>query len=306
MNTKRLILILLPVLMMLSVGLVALYFVMYGLPGGEGRLERHVRMWKRGDFKGYERVFSNPERFEEVILLNYLKGEFTLSCEVSQGKLLCEGFTPMILKEEGGKYRILSFVYAVDSSFSLSLMNKRVPDWRSKVKVMGYYKALEVCVGQIRGRTSLDSLYLEKKAYENDLKVLDRLEGRELNARFYEIFEERFLSGHTCLEGGDFLSAHRKFSRVVGVKDKVLARLSSHRSRVEGAIKALSEELGKRLKASRDPLAMAFYKRGLEYYSKGDLESARIFFKRALKIEPDFEQARKALERVQSLLEKGF
>ena len=300
-------------LIVLGAGGVALYFVIYGSPSlsvggvvvGEDPLERALDRWRMGEFRGYDRLFHNPGRFEEVLFLNFLRGNLTLSCDLSEGYLKCDGFAPIRVKRRGSRYEIVSsLIYLTDSSSSLGRRRKRLADWVSKLKNMPYYDALEVCVGQMRDRTEADSLYLERKAYENDTLVLSKLRGVRMNVRFYELFEDRMLDGHVCLPYTDVLSAHRRFRRFVRAEEEE-PDIGRHLRRKREALKKVTRELEERLVSMHDPLALAFYKRGLQYYSKGDLESARIFFKKALKIDPKFEQAKKALERVELLIERG-
>ena len=302
------------VLLLLTFGAggVALYFVMYGPPSlsvggvvvGEDPLERAVDRWRMGEFKGYGRLFHNPGRFEEVLFLNFLRGNLTLSCGLSEGYLKCDGFAPIRVKRRGSKYEIVSsLIYLTDSSSSLGRRRKRLADWVSKLKNMPYYDALEVCVGQMRDRTEADSLYLEMKAYERDTLVLSKLAGRPLNARFYELFVDRMVEGHVCLTYGEVREAMERFGRYVKAPE-VEGKLSLHLERKRRELKEVSEKLEKTLERGHDPLALAFYKRGLQAYSEGDLESARMFFKKALKIEPGFEQAKRSLEKVEALIEQ--
>jgi tetratricopeptide (TPR) repeat protein len=69
-------------------------------------------------------------------------------------------------------------------------------------------------------------------------------------------------------------------------------------------LKEVEKKLEVAVKSSPDPLAEAFYKRGLDYFSKGDYKNAEIFFSRALKVDPNHEKAREALERVRRALGK--
>ncbi len=299
-------------LALFGAGGVALYFVIYGPPSlsvggivvGEDPLERALERWRRGEFEGYERVFHNPGRFEEVLFLNFLRGSLTLPCELSGGYLKCDGFAPIRVKRRGSKYEIVSgLIYLTDSSHSLGRRRKRLADWVSKLKNMSYYDALEVCVGQIRDRTPTDSLYLERKAYENDTLVLAKLKGVRMNVRFYELLKDRMIDGHVCLPYTAVLSAHRRFKRFVKAEEE-RPEVEIHLNRKRKALSKVTRELEERLASMRDPLALAFYKRGLQYYSEGDLESARIFFRKALKIDPNFKEAKKALERVEVLIER--
>jgi len=295
----------------------ASYFVIYGIPSigtefiplpsaGYDRLERAIGKWRKGEFTGYEKVFVNPERFEEVLFLNFLRGRFTLGCEIENGNLLCDGFSPIRVKQRGRKYEIVSTsIYLIDSTGSLGRKRRSLADWISKLKSTDYYGALEICVGQIRDRSPTDSLYLEMKALERDTVVLSRLKDRQLNFRFYEIFEDRMVEGHICLPFEEIWNAHRRFDRYVDAQKGKVSRIKTHLTRKRGDLKEVVKKLEETLEKLHDPLALAFYKRGLQYYSEGDLESARIFFRKALKIEPDFEQARKSLERVEALIESG-
>ncbi len=315
---KWLVAVILFVVLLLFVGIGAIsYFVIYGVPSvgtdllpisssGSDRLERAVKKWRKGEFDGYDRVFVNPERFEEVLFLNFVRGRLTLGCEVEDGNLLCNGFSPIRVKRRGSKYEIVSTsIYLVDSTGSLGKRRKSLADWISKLKNTDYYGALEICVGQIRDRSPTDSLYLEMKALERDTVVLSRLKDKELNFRFYEIFEDRMVEGHICLPFEEIWNAHRRFDSYVDAQKGKVSRIKTHLVRKRGELKEVVRKLEETLEKLHDPLALAFYKRGLQYYSEGDLESARIFFRKALKIEPEFEQARKSLERVEALIESG-
>ncbi|NPA79578.1 MAG: tetratricopeptide repeat protein [Thermotogae bacterium] len=302
--------------LLLTLGLVGLlilgavvgtYLVVYGprVPkSGDGGLEGHLRRWRMGDFSGYETLFSNPERFEEMLMLTFMRGDFTLKCHLEGRRLLCGGFAPISLREEGGRYEITSEIYLSDSTSPFGKLRRRLADWPSKLRNLTYYEALEVCVGQRRERTEIDSLYLEMRAYENDTTVLSEMDGERFNARFLEIFYDRFLTGHVCLRPPEIEAAHGEFSKVVKARE-VPANLSEERRERERAVREVERRLEERLASRRDPMALAFYKRGLQAYSQGDLESARIFFKKALEIDPNFSMAKRNLEKVEELIGKN-
>jgi len=286
---------------------VVLYSFLYEkipVPVVKDPLKEALKRWRYGEFKGYEDIFINPERFEEILFLNFLKGNLSLRCNFEGMRLNCKGFNPIRLRKIGDRYRILNtYIYLNDTSGSLGDLRKNLSDWLSKVKLLGYYRSLEVCVGQLRDRTEADSLYLEKKAYENDITVLEKLNGLNMNVRFYEIFKKRVLHGHVCLGFEDVKSAHDRFSRFVRTEDRKV-NLRMEIKKRDAKVFQLERQLAKKLESLTDPLALAFYKRGLEYYAKGDLESARIFFKKALKIQPNFERAEKALHEVENLINR--
>jgi len=134
------------------------------------------------------------------------------------------------------------------------------------LKSTDYYGALEICVGQIRDRSPTDSLYLEMKALERDTVVLSRLKDRQLNFRFYEIFEDRMVEGHICLPFEEIWNAHRRFDRYVDAQKGKVSRIKTHLTRKRGDLKEVVKKLEETLEKLHDPLALAFYKRGLQHY----------------------------------------
>ncbi len=299
----RYVLIVLTFVWFIVIGGFTVWFVGFRNGKQQSGIGKILMKWRKGDFKDYKKTVINHEKFEEILFLNSLLGRSTLRCEYDGNTLTCEGFSPIRIRKYPSSLKILGDIYLLDTS--KSLLKKRLIDWKSKIHSLSHYDALQLCVKQIRNYSEIDSLYLEKLALENDIKFWKSVKDRKINGRFFEIFKRRFSDGHICINHHKFLFAERIFSKSVkspkiSVKDyaeREIKRLNSY-------VKIINDKISLSLKNSYDPLAEAFYKRGLEYVAKGDYHSARIYFERALKVDPRHQKAKEALERVRRVLSK--
>ncbi len=270
-----------------------IYWLTFSGKREKGEIQRVLEGWKLGDFEGYRNVVINYEKFEEILFLNSLLGKSTLRCSLNSDTLFCEGFLPIPVKVFPSSIEILGKAYLFENP----------KDWESKIKNRTYYDALQLCAGQFRENSKADSLYLEKTCIDRDIKFWRSVMDRKANAKFLEFLLKRKGFGYVCLDKNTFVSADIIFSRVINSPKVDLNKTAEREIKVlEARLKDIEKKLEIELSSSPDPLAEAFYRRGLEYFSKGDYKKAEIFFSRALKVDPNHAKAKEALERVRRAL----
>ena len=281
------------VLLILALGI--LYWLKFFRRDNEDGIQRVLEAWKIGNFEGYRNAVINREKFEEMLFLNSLLGRKTLNCTLNLDTLHCEGFLPIPVKVFPSSIEILGKIY----------LSEDPKDWESKLKNRTYYEALQLCAGQLREKSKVDSLYLEKTCAEGDIKFWKSVSDRKANAKFLEFLLRRKGFGYVCLDKNTFIRGEMIFSKAVSSPKVDISEISKREIRVlEARLKELEGKLELAVNSSIDPLAEAFYKRGLEYFAKGDYKNAEIFFARALKVDPKHEKAKEALARVRRALGK--
>jgi tetratricopeptide (TPR) repeat protein len=289
---KKLVIFLVPLIL---VGFGVFYWLNFMGKGENEGIIKIFESWKLGDFREYKNSVINYGKFEEMLFLNSLLGRTKLRCSINLDTLYCEGFLPVPVKVFPSSIEILGDVYLAENP----------KDWKSMVKKGNYYGALQLCAGQFRGPSKADSLYLEKTCIEKDINFWRSVSDRKANAKFLEILLKRRGFGYVCLDKNTFLSAEIIFSRAVSSPKVELSKTADREVKIlEARLKDVEKKLEVAVKSSPDPLAEAFYRRGLDYFSKGDYKNAEIFFNRALKVDPNHEKAREALERVRRALGK--
>ncbi len=266
-------------------------------------ISKNLERWKLGNFEGYKDFVINYEKFEEVLFLNSLLGKTALNCSIDGKMLTCENFAPIPVEVFPSSIRIDGEVYLKDTSQGLLQKVETLPDWKSKVSQMPYYDALQVCAGQMRNYSQEDSLYLEKVCLEREIQFWNSVRDIRVNKKFLDFFQKRNSGGYSCIDKGRFVLSENIFSKTVKFSkvplkqyaEKMLKELSLKKDLVQRKLEIA-------LKTNSDPLAEAFYRRGLDYFSKGDYHSAKIYFERALKVDPKHQKAKEALERVKRAL----
>lgn len=269
----------------------------------EDKISKNLEGWKLGNFEGYKDFVINYEKFEEILFLNSLLGKTTLECSIDGYILNCKNFAPIPVNVFPSSIRINGEIYLRDTSQGLLQKAKTLPDWKSKISQMPYYDALQVCAGQMRNYSKEDSLYLEKACLEREIKFWNSVKDTRVNKKFFGLIQSRNSIGYICIDKGEFILAENIFSKTVKSEKIPLKQYAEKRIK-ELSLKRdfVQKNLEMILKSDYDPLAEAFYKRGLDYFSKGDYHSAKIYFERALKVNPKHRKAKDALERVKRAL----
>ncbi|MEO0169404.1 MAG: hypothetical protein ABIL42_04195, partial [candidate division WOR-3 bacterium] len=266
---KKSLIILVFTLLLVAGGMFWWFFLREGETGNI--ISKNLERWKLGNFEGYKDFVINYERFEEVLFLNSLLGKTNLNCSIEEKVLYCENFAPIPIEVFPSSIKIEGEVYLRDTSRGLLQKAKTLPDWKSKISQMSYYDALQVCAGQMRNYSQGDSLYLEKFCIEREMQFWNSIKDARVNKKFLDFFQKRNSGGYSCIDKGRFILAENAFSKTVESPKVPLKQYAEKRLKELSLKKDLVQrKLEIALKTDSDPLAEAFYRRGLDYFSKGD------------------------------------